>query len=144
MATRTKVRNVLVAAGAYYISKWLALPLAFGWGKLTSKIIYRGDFAGAVLLPLVDHVPIALIAMGVGVSVVWLVESDYPLAWVLFPAALYALLGLFGYHWGRQPTFLDRISQVVGALFPALTCIVGGMITAPGRASCPSRHRETT
>lgn len=107
MIERRAVRNVLVCAGAYHLSKWLALPLDILWGKLTSGHIYRGDFAGVVLLPLVEHLPLAFVAFGAGIAVVWLVESDRSLLWLIFPAALYGCLGLLGYHWGRPPQFLD-------------------------------------
>ena len=128
-------RNVLICVGAYYISKWLALPLAFVWGKLTTGAIYRGDFAGVILLPLVEHVPIALVAGAVGVVVVWLVETNRPLRWLFFPALLYAFFGLLGYHWSRPPLFLDRVSQAIGALFPALTCLISGVVALRQRTS---------
>ena len=55
-------KNLLVGAGACYLSGWLALPLEIGFGKLTQGAIYRGDFAGAVVMPLVVHLPEALVA----------------------------------------------------------------------------------
>jgi hypothetical protein len=125
-----KARNLLIGGGAYYLSWWIASPLAFGYGKLTERIIYRGAFASAVVLPLVTHLPVALVAAGVGASVAKLVESDRPLRWVMFPAALYAFFEYLGYGWARAPMPLDRMAQVIGALFPAVTCIVGGLIAA--------------
>ena len=121
---------MLVCAGAYYLSKWLALPLGIMWGKLTGGHIYNRDFAGVVLLPLVEHLPLAFAGFGAGIAVVWLVESDRWLRWLMFPAALYGCLGLLGYHWGRPPQFLDRVSQAIGALFPACTCVIGGIVAA--------------
>ena len=56
------VRNLLVGAGAYYLSWWVAYPLEFGFGKLTEGITYTGNFAGAVLMPIVTSLPVALIA----------------------------------------------------------------------------------
>jgi len=82
-------RNLLVGGGAYYLSWWLAYPLAYGYGKLPHWISYRGDFGTALLL-LVTSVPYALVAAVVGASVAWLMDSERPLSWVLFPAALYA------------------------------------------------------
>ncbi len=132
------VRNTLICAGAYYVSKWLALPLDIMWGKLTSGYIYSGDFAGVVLLPLVNHLPLALVAFGAGIAVALLVESDRRLLWLIFPAALYGCLDLLGYHWARPPQFLDRASQAIGALFPAFTCVIGGLIAARSTRAGPS------
>jgi hypothetical protein len=33
-----------------------------------------------------------------------------------------------GNGWARPPMVLDRIAQAIGALFPAVICIVGGLI----------------
>jgi len=128
-------RNLLVGAGALYISQWLAIPLELGFYKLTAGLIYRGRFNGTVVMPLVEHFPMALVAAAVGVAVIWLVESERPLVWTVFPALLYLLSGLLGYHWARPPMLLDRIQQTVGAVFPAFTCILGGLVAVQQRAT---------
>jgi len=73
-------RNLLIGAGAYYLSGWLDMPLAFVFGKLTQGLTYMGDFNGYVVMPLVVHLPWAIVAAAVGATVVWLVESDRPLS----------------------------------------------------------------
>ncbi len=128
-------KNLLIGAGAYYLSQWVAPPLGFGFWKLTKGIIYRGDFAGAVLMPLVTQLPEALVAAGVGAAVAWLVESERPLRWAIFPALLYATFGYLGYHWVRPTPFIYRFAEVIGALFPAVTCVVGGIVAVRRRAS---------
>ena len=107
---RLTIRDLLVGYGAYYASWWVSYPLAYFYGKLTHGIIYRGEFAGAVLMPLVTTVPYALVAFGVGAFVAWVVDSEKPLRWAIFPAALYAFFGTIGCHWARQPLFLDRVA----------------------------------
>src|SRR6266478_2768893 len=94
-----KIRNLLIGCGVYYLSWWVADPLAFVYGKLTERIIYRGEFAGPVLMPLGMTVPYALVSFGVGASFAWLVDSDRPLRWAIFPAALYVFFGTIGFHW---------------------------------------------
>jgi len=134
-----RVRNLLVGAGAYYLSWWLANPLAIGFEKLTHGIgiTYYGDFAGGILLPIVIALPYALVAAVVGASVVWIVESDRPIGWVLPPTFLYAL-GLFHRsHWARPPTSLERVGEIIRVLLPALACIVGGIVAAKWRAASP-------
>jgi hypothetical protein len=128
-------KNLLIGAGAYYLSRWLGMPLAFGFGKLTQRIASVGDFNGAVVLPRVTHLPVALLAAAAGATVACLVESDRPLGWAIFPALLYAVLGFLGYHWARAPVILDRVGQTVGALFPALACVVGAMVAGRQRAT---------
>lgn len=127
-------RNLLIGAGAYYLSGWVGWPLAAGFGRLTQGITYSGDFNGAVVMPLVMHLPRTLAAAIAGATVVWLAESDRPIAWVIFPTLLYALLGFFGYHWARPPLILDRVAQAVGAMFPAVACLVAAMVASGRRA----------
>jgi hypothetical protein len=133
MMVRDKVKNLVVGYGVYYVSWWVAYPLAFAYGKLTERIIYRGEFAGAVVMPLVTTVPYALVAVGVGACVAWLVESERPIRWAIFPAALYVFFGTIGYHWARRPILLDRVAQVVDAMFLAIACIGGAMIAVRWR-----------
>jgi hypothetical protein len=137
-------RNLLVCAGAYYISGWLSLPLALGFGKLTwgRGLTYSGDFNTAVVAPLVIHVPKAIVAAAAGATVVWLVESDRPVSWAIFPTLLYGIFGFLGYHWARPPLFLDRVGQTVGAVFPALACIVSALVAERRRAT-PTAPRLT-
>jgi len=126
-------RNLLIGAGAYYLSLWFGEPLVFAFGKLTQGFTYSGDFNIAVVGPLVMHLPRALVAAAAGASVVSLVESDRRIGWAVFPALLYAVLGFLGYHWARPPVLLDRVAQSVGALFPALACVVGAMLAEKRR-----------
>jgi hypothetical protein len=127
-------RNLLIGAGAYYLAAWLTFPLGLGFDKLTQGMIYSGNFGSAIVMPLVEHVPKALTAAAVGVAVVWLVESDRPVRWAIFPVLLYAVLGFFGYHWAHPPVLLDRVMQTVGALFPAASCACGAIMAARQRA----------
>ena len=125
----------MIGPGAYYLAQWVALPLTIGFEKFTSGIIYPGDFAGYVVMPLVGRLPLAVVAAVVGATVIWLVESDRPVAWTMIPTLLYALVGFYGHHWMRPPVFLDRVSETISALFPALTCVLGGIIAARWRAA---------
>src|SRR5260370_31761245 len=110
-------RNLLIGAGAYYLSGWVGWPLAVGFGRLTQGITYSGDFNGAVVMPLVMHLPRALAAAIAGATVVWLAESDRPVPWAIFPTLPYALLRFLGYHCSTPPAIPDRRAQTVSALF---------------------------
>lgn len=125
-----KARNIVIGAGAYYISQWLAVPLTALFGRFIYGGIYRGDFDGYIVMPLVGHSPQAVAAVAGGAIVIWFVESDRPVGWALIPSFLYALMSFYGHHWLQPPMLLDRMSETVGALFPALACFVGAVMAA--------------
>jgi hypothetical protein len=133
-----KIRNLLISAGAYYLARWVAFPLVIAYGKFTNHIITHGDFSTVFVRSIVLHVPEALGATLAGASVAWLVESDQPQWWAIFPALLYAFLGYLGWHWSRPPVLIDRVTQVVAALFPAVMCLLGGFVAGRRRSAKPS------
>jgi hypothetical protein len=126
----TKARNLLAGAGAYYLSWFVANPLAMGFGKLTKGITYYGDFAGGVLMPIIISLPYVLVAAAVGASVVWMVESDRPIGWTLVPTFLYALGVFHPSHWALPPTPFDRVGDFIRVLLPAFACGVAGIVAA--------------
>jgi hypothetical protein len=122
------IKNILVVAGAYYLSLWIAPPVALLFGKATRWIHYEGAFAAAVLLPLVVSMPFAFVAGWVGAIIAFLVESKRPVLWAFLPAALYAGFSYCGQSWVRPPTASDRVAQIIGSLFPAASCIAGAPV----------------
>jgi hypothetical protein len=127
---KTILRNLATAYGVYIASWWVASPLALAYGKLTHAIgiHYYGEVGGKVLLPLSLTIPYALVAFGVGASVVWLVDSTHSFRWVIFPALFYLYFGIVGYHWEKQPLALDRLAQILDTSLMAIGCVGGGMI----------------
>jgi len=115
-----KARNLLVGAGAYYLSLWVSVPLAFGFGKVTHWIHYYGDFEGGVVMPIVVALPYALVAVFVGASLVWIVESERPLwmdastdtsirgKWIISPCSLGAAAYAFGASGRYDPCAASR------------------------------------
>jgi|SRR5208337_1202819 len=124
----TTVRNLLVGAGAYYLSWFVLGPLAIGFGKLTIDINPTSD-AVRIVLPIVTYLPVALMAAIVGASLVLVVESETPLRWSIFPAALYGIFGYVG------SPISDRVIQAVGAIFLALACLGGALLAVRRRAT---------
>jgi hypothetical protein len=133
--TVLKLRNLLIGAGAYYLSKWVAFLLAMAYGKLTDHVIWPGFFSAIFVMTIVIEVPTALGATLAGASTVWFVESERLQRWAIFPAVLYSLTGFLGWHWAHRPLLHDRAEQVVGALFPAIMCLVGGIVAARRRTA---------
>lgn len=128
-----KARNLLVGAGAYYLSLFVANPLAVGFGKLTKGITYSGDFQGDILMPIVIRLPTAIIAVVVGASVVWVVESDRPIRWAMVPTFLYALAVFRTDDWPPPLSLMDRVGQTIALLFPAVACMVAAIFAARRR-----------
>lgn len=137
---KNTIRNLIIGYGIYVASWWVADLLVLAYGKLTQRIIYRGEFAGAVVMPLVMTFPYALVAFGVGASVAWLVDSERPLLWAIFPTAFYIFFGTLGYHWARQPLPLDRVAQVIDAAFMGIACLCGAWIAVRRRAPLITRQ----
>jgi hypothetical protein len=127
---RVAVTNLLISLGAYYLFSLLVNLLLPAYWKITNGVVYSGDFAGAVVMPLVNKLPLALAAAIVGAAIVRFVDSDRKIIWPILPALLYAVFGFLGYHWTRSPLPTDRVYQTIAALFPAVACIIGGIISA--------------
>ncbi|HTC64435.1 MAG TPA: hypothetical protein VK709_16465 [Candidatus Saccharimonadales bacterium] len=121
---------MLISFGAYYLSLLLVSLFSPAYWKITNGIVYSGDFAGMVVMPIVNKLPIALAAAIVGAVVVRFVDSDGRIFWPMLPALLYAVFGFLGFHWARSPVHADRVYQTIASLFPAITCIMGGIISA--------------
>jgi hypothetical protein len=132
-----RVRNLLVGAGAYYLSWWVGGPLAIGFGKLTPSIgvRYYGNFAGGIVMPIVLALPYAFVAAVVGASVAWIVESDRRVGWTLVPTFLYALGVFRPSHWAQPPNSFDRVGDAIRMLLPAVACIVAGIVASKRRAA---------
>ena len=126
---RASVRNLLLCLGAYFLSWWVAILVTIPFTFITNRIYYHGEFQGYVVMPLVERLPIAIVAAAVGSLVAWLADSPRPSLWTLIPAVLFFAHGLRGYHWVQPPTAGDRLGQIIGAAFPAVACLVSGFVT---------------
>ena len=134
----TNARNLLVGAGAYYLSWWVANPLSIGFDKLiklNKGITVNGEFAGDFLIPIVITLPHVLVAALVGAFVAWIVDSDRPIGWTLVPTFLFAL-GVFHLaHWARPPRLSERVGDIIRVLLPPVACIAAGIVVAKRRAT---------
>ena len=125
---RTATRNLFMVLGAYWISWWVSVPLATLFSYATSRIHYYGNFEGHVIMPLVFSFPVAIVALGVGAVTAWMIETRRPWRWALIAPLLFFAHGLTGYHWVEPPTGLDKLGQIMGALLPAIACLVGSFL----------------
>ena len=107
MIAKDFARKLLVCCGAYYISCWVAYPL------------------GVVSRPLVTTGLHVLVAFAAGAIVAWPVDSERPLRWAIFLGLLYIFFGFIGYQWAQQPSFRDRLAQLLGTVIMGISCLVG-------------------
>jgi hypothetical protein len=89
-------------------------------------------------MPLVTVGLHALVAFATGAIVAWLVDSERPVRWAIFLAALYVFFGTFGYQLAQQRSFRDRSVQLLGPMIMGISCLVGAVFTLRG-----TRYRRT-
>jgi hypothetical protein len=118
------IRNLLMVFGCYWLSIWIALPIAFINGKITYGITYTGIF-GAILMHTVAAIPLATVSFGAGMLIRNLLEDSSPKYWILLLALLYASKYFMGVHWAIQPALSDRVLQLPQSIIPAITCYIG-------------------
>jgi hypothetical protein len=122
------IRNILLTAGAYYLSIWAEAPAVIAFAAITNRLTYTGDFEAAVLMPIVMGIPSAVVMALTGAGTTWAVSSRRPVLWSLLPALAYATSSAFAPHWSRSPeTTADHVRLAVRALFPAVACVAGAV-----------------
>ena len=120
------IRNVLLCAGAYYLSTWIEVPAILAFAPVTNRLTFSGDFEGTVVMPIILGIPSALVMAITGAVTVWAVESERPMLWALLPAVVYGASSALSPHWVQPPdTAAARASLAFRALFPAGACIIG-------------------
>ncbi len=129
----TALRNILLASGAYYVSAWWLGPVVWLWSFVSNRLSFTVGIETMLLMPLVMGVPEIVLACGAGAAVAATAESPHPSRWALLPAGLFAMQRVFAQRWSAQPpTFEDHVSIAVGAILPAVACILAATF-AEGR-----------
>jgi len=121
------IRNLLVVLGIYWLSMWVVVPIAAIYLKITTGITYSGDF-GMLLMGIVSAIPTALVALGAGILSVHTLEGRSRKYWLAVLALLYGILGFLAHHWVRSPGIIDRVSQLLQSIVPAIACFLAGSI----------------
>ena len=128
-------RNALVAIGLWSFSRTLAFLLLILIGALHVRMTFTGD-VGMVMMWLFEGLPYDLFAALAAVTLICVIETKKPLAWVGALAGLY----LYGegmqawrtltrawHTWHRPPSTSDYIGILLQAVIPALTCLIVGI-----------------
>jgi hypothetical protein len=122
-------RNVLIGAGAFYVSRWLEGVLRVAVGAVLHALIARGPAAHALVPPLVDSLSTALAAAAAGIATAWLVDSRRPVPWTLVPAALWLLASLNGAPFSPSAP-LTSVWQLLLATLPPIVCLAAGRLAS--------------
>src|ERR1700735_349709 len=131
----SRVRNLLVAFGAFWFSLWIVPWLAIAFGKLNSGIIYDSVWYEAIAMGMMTSMGRAVAASLAGAITAMVVDDKKPERWALIVAALYVVDAPVRYgRWHVSPTPWDHLSRAVDLIWPAIACLIGMM----GRA----RHRQ--
>lgn len=122
-------RNVLVGAGAFYVSRWLEGLLHVAVGAVLHAFIARGGAAHVLVSPLVESLSTALAAAAAGIATAWLVDARRPVPWTLVPAALWLLASLNGASFSSYAP-VTGAWQLLLATLPAIVCVAAGRLAS--------------
>jgi hypothetical protein len=120
------IRNLLIIAGAYYLSVWLEMAAVLAVAPITNRLTFTGEFEGVLVMPIVLGIPSAIVMAIMGAAAAWAVESVRPMLWALLLGLAYGISSALAPHWARAPeTAADRVFLALRVLFPAIACIAG-------------------
>ena len=124
-------RNALVVVGAWALSATVAMLITLVLIPLNNRLTFRGD-AGVVIMWVWSGLPEAVTAVGATLSVLWLIDTKRPYAWVGALAALYLYDGVIDAVRTRggfqsAPTVLDNVGIIVNGLMPAVACAISAV-----------------
>jgi hypothetical protein len=142
----SRIQNILVSFGAFWVSLWIAGLLAGPFGRLNDKVVYGDSVLSAIALGIMSSLSRTLAAVLAGILVTVVISSRKSELWALIVAALYVVDAPVRHHWGPPATRWDHLWQSVDLAFPAIACVVVAIITArlrrnrsnPGRVAEPS------
>jgi hypothetical protein len=126
----SKVRNILISFGVFWLSVWMAVPLTWLSGKLNDRIIYGDSALEAIAMGMMTSLGRAFAAILAGAVVTLIVAGRKPERWAFVIAILYVIDAPVRHHWHLPPTGWDRLWQSVDLLFPAIVCIAAAFMTA--------------
>lgn len=130
--SKPTARNALVVMGIWAFSRVIASLLEVLIVVIHNRMTFTGD-AGIVMMWLWEGFPDDLVAALAAITLVWVIETRKPLAWVGGLAALYLYGGALHawrtltHGWHAPPRPPDYIGILMQAIIPALGCLVVGL-----------------
>jgi hypothetical protein len=137
----SRVQNILISLGVFWLSVWVARFLASPFGKLNDGIVYGDGVLSALAMGVMTSMGRTLAAVLAGVLVTVIVSGRRSGLWAVIVAVLYVVDAPLRYHWFSLPTSWDRLWQGVNLVFPAIACIAAAVITARLRGKRSNTER---
>lgn len=129
--SKLTARNALVVIGLWTFSRTMAFLLIVLIAVMHIRMTFTGD-AGMVMMRLWEGLPYDLFAALAAITLLGVIETKNPLAWVGVLAALY----LYGegmhawrtltHGWRESPRTSDYIGILTQAIIPTLACFIAG------------------
>jgi hypothetical protein len=126
----TRLRNILICFGLFWLSLWVVGPFSWLFGKLNDRIIYGDSVLEAVAMGIMTSLGRTFVALLAGSVVALTVAGRKPERWAIIVASLYVVDAPVRHHWHLPATNWDRLWQSVDLVFPAIACIAAAFTTA--------------
>ena len=131
----SKVRNILISFGVFWLSLWVAWILQWpSYDRLINAVVRDETVLSAVAMGVMSSMGRTFAAVLAGVLVTVVAAGRKSHFWALIVAVLYVVDAPVLHHWGYAATAWDRLWQSVDLLFPAIACILGAVVIAHFRA----------
>jgi len=129
--SKPTARDALVVIGMWTFSRIIASLLTALLVVIHNRLTFTGD-VGTVMMWLWEGLADDIVAALAAITLVWVIETRRPLAWVGGLAALYLYGGglqawrMLTHGWHVSPRTADYVGIAIQAIIPALTCLVVG------------------
>jgi len=130
--TKSTAKNAFAIIGIWTFSRVIALLFQAVISLIYNRMTFTGN-AGTVMMWLWEGFPDDLVAALAAITLVWVIETRKPSAWVGCLAALYLYGGglhawrILRHRWSVSPQTPDYIGILIQAIIPALACLVAGV-----------------
>ena len=122
----TRIRNFLIACGAFWLSLWTVGLLGGLFGKLNNGIIYDDNLLSAVAMGVMTSIGRSVASILAGAVVMVSADSQKPERWASIIALLYVIDAPVHYGpYNIAPTTWDHLTRGVDLLFPGIACLLG-------------------
>jgi hypothetical protein len=129
--SKLTARNALVVIGLWVFSRMLAFWVIVLITAMHIRMTFTGD-VGMVMMWVWQGLPYDLFAAPAAITLVEVLETEKPLAWVVTLAALYLYSeGMHAWRtlshgWHEPPRTSDYIGILTQASIPTLACFIVG------------------
>jgi len=130
--SKPTARDALVVIGMWTFSRIIASLLKALIVVIHNRMTFTGD-VGTVMMWLWEGLVDDIVAALAAITLVWVIETRIPAAWVGGLATLYLYSGslnawrILKHGWQLPPRTPDYIGVLIQAIIPALACLIVGV-----------------